>query len=81
YYYNSTFFRFVRNLLIIFYANIANFEPIGYVFTKSLIIKNVIYISLLVSLFMFFYVFFGDLDFSDLVKPIFEYNKILDYFH
>ncbi|PQF65996.1 hypothetical protein, partial [Enterococcus faecium] len=61
--------------------NIANFEPIGYVFTKSLIIKNVIYISLLVSLFMFFYVFFGDLGFSDLVKPIFEYNKILDYFH
>ncbi|MEK5188037.1 EpsG family protein [Enterococcus sp. FSL R5-0957] len=81
YYYNSTFFRFVRNLLIIFYANVANFQSVGYIFTKSVLIKNIVYISFLFSLFMFFYVFFGDLGFSYLVKPIFEYNRILDFFY
>lgn len=77
YYYNSTFLRFYRNIFLL-----------NYIFIGNCLVKketnrlkeniDVLFMIYLISLFLIMYVLFGQYGYVGLIKPLFEYNYILN---
>jgi len=77
YYYEPTFIRFYRGILLYNYICISNIQPKNSIYKKNVLICTIIGIAESMAAFVFIYIITG-MGFDKLVLPIFENNIVLN---
>lgn len=80
YYYNSTFFRIYKNIIIFQYSDYSNMFTNNGRYSKSALQLIIIYFIFIILIFMFSYVLTGNIGADVLIGGIFNYNSFFDLF-
>ncbi|WP_028043142.1 EpsG family protein [Candidatus Stoquefichus massiliensis] len=77
YYYNSTFFRIYKNIIVFQYSDYTMLFSSNGKYSKKSLQLICIYFIFIILVFLFSYVLFGDIGADVLIGGIFKYNSLL----